>query len=192
MNRTDRTGRTPIRPLLIVAALTVMLSGMSRADMPLQPVEQVDLDRYQGRWFEIARLPNRFQDHCAGDVSADYTLRDDGRIRVVNRCRTADGAWSEAEGVARRAHPDGSPGALEVRFAPRWLSWLPMVWGDYRILALGEDYEYALVGSKDRKFLWILARTTRLPDAVIDDLLAQARASGFDISDLIMTEHAAD
>lgn len=172
--------------------LVGMLSDMSHADEPLELVDRVDLERYQGLWYEIARLPNRFQRHCAGDVSAHYRLREDGLIEVTNRCRKSDGQWSEAQGVARRADPDGPEAALEVRFAPRWLSWLPFVWGDYRILALGEDYEYALIGSEDRRFLWMLARSTSLPRSLRERLEATAADQGFDIDQLMDTAHSDD
>ena len=124
---------------------------------PLDLVDEVDLDRYQGVWYEIALLPNRFQARCVASTAAEYTRLDDGRVRVVNRCRTADGEFDQAEGVARPADPD-RPAALEVRFAPKWLSFLPFVWGKYQIMALDEDYQWAMVGAPSRKYLWILAR----------------------------------
>ena len=92
------------------------------------PVEVLDLDRYAGRWHEVARLPMFFQRNCIGDTTATYTRQGDGTIEVRNACRTEDG-MIEATGVARSAG-DGDGGALEVRFAPGWLRWLPMVWAD--------------------------------------------------------------
>jgi len=83
-------------------------------DKPLQVVEEVDLERYAGTWYEIARLPNRFQDRCTGDVTATYTLLDNDQIKVVNRCRTEDGEFIEAEGRARLADKDGSASKLKV------------------------------------------------------------------------------
>ena len=139
---------------------------MAPAD--LQTVPKVDLQKYSGVWYEIARLPNRFQKECAGNVSAEYTLRPDGKIRVVNRCQEAGTSRTkDAEGVARIA-PEGknSNSVLEVRFAPAFLSFLDSVWGDYRIIALDDNYRYALVGSNDRKYLWILSRTKTLDEGV--------------------------
>ncbi|NEZ04044.1 lipocalin family protein [Wenzhouxiangella sp. XN201] len=167
-----------------------MLSGMSRAEQALELVDELDLERYQGTWYEIARLPNRFQSDCAGAVSAHYQLRADGRVDVTNRCRRTDGGWIEAQGVARRADDDGSPAALEVRFAPHWLSFLPFVWGDYRVIALGEDYDHALVGSEDREFLWVLARERELPQATFDRLIERARSQGFDTDQLVRTQQS--
>jgi apolipoprotein D and lipocalin family protein len=150
----------------------------------LKTVTKVDLQKYSGVWYEIARLPNRFQQACAGDVSAVYTVQQNGTIKVVNRCREAGKPKpKEAEGVARVANEDnGSNSILEVRFAPAILSFLDSVWGDYRIIALDEDYRHALVGSRDRKYLWILSRTKTLNDVVYKRLLATAVEQGFNVS----------
>ena len=177
---------------MTVAGMAFMLLGMGSSHAGLSLVDQVDLERYQGRWYEIARLPNRFQRQCDSDVTADYRLRDDGRIDVINRCRREDDSQVEASGVARRADPEGPEAALEVRFAPRWLSLMPFVWGDYRIMALGADYEYALVGSENRRYLWILARSPDLPEALLEHLLETAREQGFDTDGLILTRHEGD
>nr|WP_277347475.1 lipocalin family protein [Wenzhouxiangella sp. XN79A] len=142
--------------------------------------------RYQGTWYEIAKLPNRFQDQCVAGTRAEYTLLDDGRVEVINRCRLASGATEEVRGRARRPDPD-RPAALEVRFAPAWLSWLPMVWGDYQVMALDRGYRWALVGEPSRKFLWILSRTRGLPRARIDELLAEARRQGFPVDRIDFT-----
>jgi apolipoprotein D and lipocalin family protein len=143
----------------------------------------VDLDRYAGDWFEIARFPNRFQRKCIGDVRASYARRADGRIDVVNRCRTADGPI-EARGVARVVD-ERTFARLKVRFAPSWLGFLPVVWGDYWIIGLAEDYSWAVVGSPDREYLWILARSPRLDNAKIGAAREAARANGFDIQRLV-------
>lgn len=148
-------------------------------DRPLALVDSVDLERYQGLWYEIVRLPNEFQDQCAANVTAEYTLLDNGRIKVVNRCELPGGEIDEAEGRARRPDPDREA-ALKVRFAPQWLSWLPFVWGDYQIMALSDDYEYVLIGAPSREYLWILARGPSLADDRVEVLLAEAEGQGFD------------
>ncbi len=177
---------------LTLALAALIVANMSFAKPPLDLVESVDLERYQGRWYEIALLPNRFQRRCVSDTRAEYTLLEDGRIRVENRCKQADGSWSEVEGIARLADPDGPGSALEVRFAPRWLSFLPFVWGDYRVLALAEDYSYAMVGSDNRRYLWILARSPELDPALLNDLEARAAAQGFPVEQLEKTPHSPD
>ncbi|MBX9600763.1 MAG: lipocalin family protein [Bryobacteraceae bacterium] len=154
---------------------------------PLETVPSVDLKKYAGKWYEIARLPNRFQKDCTGNVTATYTLRGDTRITVVNECREGD-EIERAEGVARV--PAGSPGnaVLEVRFAPAFLSWLP-VWGDYRIIALDAEYRHAMVGTRDRKYLWILARSPKLEEGVVRRLLDLAKRQGFATDRVRRTPH---
>ena len=156
---------------------------------PLQVVAPVDLQRYAGIWHEQARLPNRFQKQCAGPVSAEYTLQVDGTMQVLNRCVRPDGNFDEAVGTARVVPVAGQPGAgrLEVRFAPSWLSWLPMVWGDYWILKLDRDYQVALVGTPDRQYLWVLSRAPRLEDDALQAELDYAASLGFDTSKVVLT-----
>jgi len=153
---------------------------------PVRPVASVDLERYAGRWFEIARYPNRFQGSCAGEVTATYERREDGRIRVVNRCRRADGSMNEAEAVARPVEGGGNA-RLKVRFAPGWLTFLPFVWADYWVIGLADDYEWAVVGTPNRKYLWILARTPQLSDAGRAAAEARIKENGFDLSRLVRT-----
>ena len=154
---------------------------------PVRTVDDVDLDRYLGDWFEIARFPNTFQRTCAGDVRASYARRADGRIDVINRCRTADG-FVEARGVARVIDAR-TRAKLKVRFAPALLSFLPFVWGDYWILGLADDYSWAVVGSPDRRYLWILARTPVLDTERFASALRAARDNGFDTERLVRTSH---
>jgi apolipoprotein D and lipocalin family protein len=153
-------------------------------------VDAVDLARYVGDWFEIARFPNRFQRDCAGDVRATYVQRPDGHIDVVNRCRDSERGLKEARGLGRVVDPRTSA-KLKVRFAPALLSFLPFVWGDYWILGLAPDYSWALVGSPDRGYLWILARTRVLDADRLASALSVARANGFDVDRLEMTQHTA-
>ncbi len=186
----------PSRPqkltrLAAAAVITLMAGPWSAAAAPASVptvVPSVDLSRYAGRWYEIARYPNRFQKQCVSDVTAEYVPQPDGRITVINRCRRADGTWDEAKGVARRAGADTSNAKLEVRFAPAFLSFLP-VWGDYWVMDLAPDYSHAVVGSPDRKYLWVLARGANDP-ALLGRLEPTIRALGFDPGQLQPTRHA--
>ena len=175
----------------LVAAWALLLSpAYGQAPGPITPprtVEAVDLARYAGTYYEIARFPNRFQKQCAGDVTATYTIQPDGRISVINRCRREDGSIDEARGVVRQAGNDTSNAKLEVRLAPAWLSFLPQVWGDYWILTVGPDYSYALVGSPSRDYLWILSRVPQMPDLAYRQAVEVAKANGYDISRLVKT-----
>jgi apolipoprotein D and lipocalin family protein len=156
---------------------------------PLQVVAPVDLKRYAGLWHEQARLPNRFQKQCTGPVTAEYTLLEDGTVEVRNRCILADGNFDESVGSARVVPVAGQPGAgrLEVRFAPEWLGWLPLVWGDYWILKLDRDYQVALVGTPNRKYLWVLSRAPRLDEGLLQAELDYARTLGFDVDQVELT-----
>jgi apolipoprotein D and lipocalin family protein len=178
-----------VLPVLLVAGLA---QGWEKPSQPLRVVPAVDLERYMGSWYEIARLPNRFQKECAGEVLATYTLRDDGRIDVLNQCRKHDGEIQRAEGVARLADESGLNSKLEVRFAPSFLSFLPFVWGKYWVLALAPDYRYAVVGEPDRKFLWILSRTPQMDDATYQEIVARLADLGYDTGRLTRTRQRTD
>lgn len=189
-----RAGAGAATPLVRAAALGLAAalaacSTTGPATAPLETVARVDLDRYAGRWFEIARNPAFFQAQCAGDVSATYTKRPGGTIEVLNACRRADGTVDAARGEARIV--DAATNAkLEVRFAPEALGWLPFVWGDYWILALDPAYRHVLVGEPSRTYLWILARTPTLPDADYQALVETARRAGYDTTRLVRTPQA--
>ena len=171
----------------LIASAT-MTDATSAGKTPVRTVGSVDLDRYLGRWYELARYPNGFQRDCVSDVSATYARRDDGRIDVVNRCVETDGRVNEARGVAR-VLDDPTGAKLQVRFAPAWLGFLPAVWGDYWIIGLDEGYEWAVVGTPDRKYLWILSRTPELDEPAYAEALDRARENDFDTSRLTQTAH---
>jgi apolipoprotein D and lipocalin family protein len=172
--------------VLGLAAFLLATSFQAAPAAPVRTVERVDVSRYLGDWFEVARYPNRFQRQCAGDVVASYAKRSDGRIDVVNRCRATDGTRSEAKGIARVVDTRTSA-KLKVRFAPALLSFLPGVWGDYWILGLADDYAWAIVGSPNREYLWILARTRDLDARAYASALESARSNGFDVERLVKT-----
>lgn len=170
---------------LVVAAF-VSLPAAAATVPPLTSVPSVDLERYQGRWYQIALYPNFFQRQCVSDTTADYTLMADGSVLVLNSCVTADGSTTQAVGAARIDEPrktlfnrnplPPSTSRLEVRFAPKWLSFIKAVWAPYWVIQLADDYRYAVIGEPDRKFLWILSRTPTLApqdEATIKGLLHQ-------------------
>jgi apolipoprotein D and lipocalin family protein len=156
------------------------------------PVDSVDLDRYVGRWYEVARFPNSFQSDCTGETVAEYERLSSGQIRVVNRCRQADGTMKRAEGRAKLADRDGPTSKLKVRFAPAFLSFLPMVWGKYWVLDLTEDYSAALVGDPSRKYLWVLSRTPVMADSIYRRMVGTAERQGFDVRRLQRSPAAPD
>jgi apolipoprotein D and lipocalin family protein len=178
--------RLPLSSLVCVAFGALASLAMSATVMAqprlakLEPVQPFDVERYLGQWFELGRFPNRFQNKCTGDVVAVYSRLPDGRLEVKNSCSTAKGPIV-AVGVARQADPEGPASVLEVRFAPAWLSFLP-VWGDYWVIDLAPDYSTAVVGTPDRDYLWILSRTSHVDLPTWSRLVEAARRQGFDVT----------
>lgn len=143
-----------------------------------QPAKAVELPRYLGRWYEIARYDQSFQKGCEG-VSADYALRDDGKISVRNACRKANGKVSVANGKAKIVDAVNNNKLKVSFFGP--------FYGDYWVLDRADDYSWAIVGEPSGRYLWLLAReATPAPDKV-EALIARARALGYDTSMLIRT-----
>ena len=167
-----------------VTILLLMLLATSAVAASPTTVKQVDLQRYAGLWYEIARLPNRFQTQCAGEVTARYALRADGRIDVINRCRETDGETDEARGIARVVD-NRTSARLQVSFVR--LLGFQLFWGDYWIIGLGDEYEYAVVGHPERKYGWILSRTPSLPQEKLDHIFSLVRAQGYNPGDFAMT-----
>lgn len=178
--------KTRVTTALAVATLTGACA-FSSAQPPMTTVAPVDIDRYTGQWHEIARLPMPYQDHCASDTTATYRRNENGTITVINRCRQADGTWSQAEGLARSTTPDNS--RLSVTFLPKAVRWLPVGRADYWIMALGDDYRHALIGQPSRKYLWLLSRKPTMDEALVQRYLQQAREQGYDLSTLLRTPH---
>ena len=147
---------------------------------PLQVVPSVDLARYAGRWYEIARLPNRFQRDCAANSTAMYTLRPDGKITVVNECRKADGRLKSVRGTARVADPKGPNTKLKVTFF--W----PFT-GNYWIIDLDPEYRWVVVGEPSRKYLWILCREPRMDDAIYNQIVERVKQQGYEAGRLMKT-----
>ena len=153
---------------------------------PLMTIAQLEVPRYMGTWFEIAKYPNWFQKKCVSDTRASYSLQADGKVSVLNRCVIKDGEVSEAMGEARQIGGATSP-RLEVRFAPAWLSFIPLVWGNYWVIDLDPDYQLVAVSEPKREYLWVLSRTPEVNAKAYDALLARLEKKGFDIGKLERT-----
>lgn len=150
-------------------------AGSGTQDIP--SVSGLDVPRYMGKWYEIARLPHTFEKDL-DFVTAEYTLRDDGRIRVVNQ-GMRNGAQSRAEGIAKLKNPDARPVTGDLR-----VSFFRPFYGDYRIIELGNDYSYAVVTSSSKDYLWILSRSPQLPEKLLSGLTARLKTLGFDTEKL--------
>lgn len=176
---------------VIRSILVLLLCGLSAACAtkstqplpPLQVVPGVDLAKYAGTWHEIARFPHSFQEGCVGST-ATYSLRDDGKIGVVNQCRkgSADGELSTAKGTAWVVD-EKTNAKLKVSFF--W----PFS-GDYWIIDLGKEYDYAVVGHPSRTYLWILSRAPAMNDPLYNEILDRLRAQSYDTTRLIRTSPA--
>ena len=172
-----------MKTLSALIALAAMTAG-AQAEVPLEAVDKVDLDRYLGKWYEIASYPAWFARNCTG-VTAEYSLRDDGKIAVVNSCRkgSLDGKLKEAKGRARVVEPETNAKLKVSFFGP--------FWGDYWIIDLDPDYRWAVVGEPKRKYLWILSRTPALDQETLDGILKRLTASGYGTDKLQWTPQMA-
>jgi len=161
---------------------SVAVAAVSKAP-PLSVVEEVDLDRYLGTWFEIASYPAWFAKNCTG-VTAEYSLREGGGISVVNRCYKGalDGKLKEARGRAKVVDPE-TKAKLKVSFFGPF-------WGDYWILELDPDYRWVVVGEPRRKYLWILSRTPTLDKETLDEILSRLPEKGYSSDRLQWTPQA--
>lgn len=147
---------------------------------PLQTVGWVDLSRYVGTWYEIAAYPQRFQKGCTG-TTASYSLRDDGQIKVINRCRKGSLQGEEDSAAGRARVKDTKTNAkLEVSFF--W-----PFWGAYWIIDLGKAYDYAVVGHPSRDYLWILGRESTMDATIYASILERLRSKGYELDRLTKT-----
>ena len=163
--------------LPLLQQLTQQLKSAPQA--LLSTVEHVDLSRYAGTWYEVARLPAPFEAPCGGQPSATYTLNN-GELSVVNHRPQPGGSDAVVRGVARVV-PGSGNARLRVSLWPAWLQWLPFAWCDYQVLCVDPRYETALVGAPNRRFLWLLSRTRSLSETRRDELVALAAQRGFDV-----------
>jgi apolipoprotein D and lipocalin family protein len=166
--------------LVLTLACTM---GAAAQETPVQTIASLDVNRYVGTWYEVAKYPNRFQKQCASHTRAQYLAQTDGSLQVVNRCVTREGETLEAIGQAHQVGGTSSP-KLQVRFAPAWLSWLPWVWGDYWVIDLDKDYQLAAVSDAKRDYLWVLSRHKQVDAKTYQALLARLAAQGFDLQRL--------
>lgn len=165
--------------ILCVLFIFESCTAQKSKDMNYSTVKELDINRYLGMWYEIARFDHRFERNLVG-VSASYSMRDDGKIKVVNQGykNTLDGKLSRAVGKAKLTD---EPGKLKVSFF--WI-----FYADYFVLELDDSYKWALVGSSNDKYLWILSRTPKLKENQLNHILEKAEQRGYDTSKLIWVE----
>ncbi len=165
---------------ILIVLLIVTLAGCAKLPEGIVPIQDFDINRYLGKWYEIARLDHSFE-RGLQQVTADYSLRENGGIKVINRGFDEEAkAWDEAEGKAYFVE-DSDIGFLKVSFFGPF-------YGAYVIFDIGENYEYALVTSNTRSYLWLLSRTPTISEELKTELLKKMSALGFDTQALIFVE----
>lgn len=162
--------------------------ALNQATAAVKTVDSVDLKRYVGKWYEVASIPQRFQKHCVGNVTAEYTMLPEGKIKVINSCTKADGSMSVAEGRAKVV--DNKTNAkLKVTFV-KVIDWIFAFGGDYWIIDLDADYKYAVVGEGKNKYGWVLSRDPFLSDNDLLVIAANLKAQGYDTCQFLTTIQA--
>lgn len=186
----------PTKPAKSLLIGIIALSALSACTITPTPtngtapttVSQIRLDDYLGRWYEIGRLPMSFQDKCTHNVTATYSLKDNGKINVLNACATKDGMAS-VNGEAYAT--DETNAKLRVSFLPSFLKKLPIGKANYWVLASDQGtsgrYTSALVGTPNHKYLWVLSRTPTLDDATYERYLGIAKQNGYELSKFTKT-----
>ncbi|MFY9088640.1 lipocalin family protein [Arcobacter aquimarinus] len=164
--------------LLIITSFVLLFTACSSKNPPLQTVEKVELNKYLGTWYEIARYEHFFERDCK-NVTANYSMMDVETIKVINRC-TKIQTNDKKEAIGRAYATDDTNSKLKVSFFRPF-------YGDYWVIMLDENYKYAVVGTPSREYLWILARTSKLDEKIKKDILKKLPNLGFDTSKLIWT-----
>jgi apolipoprotein D and lipocalin family protein len=155
----------------------------SWANTTPQTVANVDLARYMGKWYEIARIPNPFQKPCVQDVSATYRLLANNQVQGINSCRKANGDVFNLE--VNGEVQDKTNAKLLFKITSSWLSWIPMLKADYWIVDLAADYNHAAVATPDSQYLWILARQPQLDALTYQQVVQRVAKQGFDVTKLV-------
>ncbi|MBC7753380.1 MAG: lipocalin family protein [Moraxellaceae bacterium] len=177
-----------MKQIILIFGFLITIQNQASVDIPQPPVktvDSVDLQKYLGKWYEIAAIPQSFQKQCVGNTTAVYATAEDDLISVVNTCDTATGAPSVANGRAKVIDKN-SNSKLKVTFV-HFLGWQFLLGGDYWILAIGENYSYAIVGAPNRDYAWILSRTPGMTNEKIIEANQALVTQGFDTCKLIST-----
>lgn len=174
----------------LLCFLFVLSTGQVLASLnnskPVQTVEYVDLNRYTGTWYEVASIPQSFQKKCVSNSKAQYSLTKGKLIKVVNSCETKTGDTKTAEARAKVVSTDGSNSKLKVTFV-KIFDWVFSFGGNYWIIALADDYSYAVVGDPTTEYAWILSRTPQMSQIDLELAAKSLEANGYDTCKLLTT-----
>jgi len=171
-----------ILTIFIITAISLLGQNMQKDPVT---VDFVNLQKYIGKWYEIAKLPNWFQKSCNKGTVAEYSINEDGNINVKNSCYESDNSLNTANGLAKVVNAKTNA-KLKVSFVN--ILGIRLFWGDYWILGLGPNYEYSVVGTGNRKYAWILSRTKELDKKLLDEAIGVLKKNGFDVNKLEYTK----
>lgn len=174
-----------LRVLLAMFACCALTQAFASAS-EVKPVERVDLERYQGKWHEIAAIPQFFQRECVRDTVAEYTKLESGEIKVENSCAKEDSSRKKGEGRAR-LYDSNETSKLTVTFLNLFGEYRYWAGGDYWVIALDPDYRWAVVGHPTRRYGWVLSRTPSLPMATLAEIIGRVKAQGYDACEFVVT-----
>jgi apolipoprotein D and lipocalin family protein len=181
-----RAPQTAFAALLVLSSVAA-LEATDPSPGPVPVVAALDPLRYSGTWFELARLPDGDMRRCAGDVTATYGLRADGRYDVVDRCVRRDGSIDIARGEARAREGDRTGAKLEVNFLPHFMRSLSVGWGEHWVVAVDPDYRLAVVSDPERSELRVLSRVPEFEPQRLAPLMDRLRSQGFAVDHLVRT-----
>lgn len=169
----------------IATAVAAIVMSAATAAPPVHSVEHLDLMRFGGVWFEVARLPNKMQARCRRDTTATYRLAVDGGLDVIHRCVDADDRVAVSVGHADLVGQD--PARLRMSYVPSWLRWWPGTHADHWVVMIDDGYRYTVVSDPSRGSLWILSRLPGIDAATYEDIVARLRALRFPVDRLVLT-----
>ncbi|MFO7447185.1 MAG: lipocalin family protein [Ignavibacteriaceae bacterium] len=171
--------------ILLLLCPAFLIIAQDKKNSEPSTVKYVDLNKYTGTWYEIAKIPNWFQEDCIKNTTASYKLNEDGEIEVINRCLEEDGNYDEADGTAVVVDKK-SNSKLEVSFVK--ILGINLFWGDYWIIGLDDNYQYAVIGTPTRKYGWILSRQAQMPEEDLNEAYTILRKQGYNPDDFEMTK----
>jgi apolipoprotein D and lipocalin family protein len=163
-----------------LCAIVAFAGRLAAADLPPLRTVTMELPKYMGQWYEVARLANRFQKSCVSATLIRYSLRSDGKFDLYNECKDASGKLVTSTAVGRKADPRGPDSKMKVTFLRPFSA-------DYWVIDLDQDYKWAMTGQPSRDYLWILSREPRIDESLYERLVASAKTLGFDVNKLVRT-----
>lgn len=168
-------------------AVAAIAFGVATATPPVRSLEKLDVQRYAGTWYELARVPNKLQANCSSDATTTYRLLADGSMRLMSRCR--DAAERVNVAVARGEPLAGDPARMRLSYLPSWLSWWPGSHVEQWVVMVDDDYRVAVVSDPSRQSLWILSRTPTIDGATFSSIVSWLRMQRYPVDRLVITPH---